>query len=165
MKVDGREEFAREVALKSLDRAPRSRAQLEATLAKRDVDPDVARAVLDSLERVGLVDDSALAAALVRARHSERGLVGQALKAELRRKGIDPDSATAALAQVTPEDEAASAERLARKRLAATAGLPRETRLRRVAAMLAGRGHPPGLAYATVCRLLAEEGQPAAADE
>jgi regulatory protein len=115
--------------------------------------------VLDRFEEVGLVDDRALAEMLVRTRHSERGLVGPALAEELARKGIDRDTAAAAMAQVTDEDGAAAADRIARKRLAATADLPQEVRMRRVAGVLARKGHSSGVAYATVRRLLAEEGE------
>ncbi|MDR2373059.1 MAG: recombination regulator RecX [Bifidobacteriaceae bacterium] len=156
--VDQREEFARSVALRALDAAPRSRAQLTELLSKKEVPDAVAAALLDRFEEVGLIDDAALAGALVRTRHAERGLVGQALSLELARKGIDPETAAAAMAQITAEDEAAAAERWARKKLAATSGLPPETRLRRAASALARKGHRPGLAFATVKRLLAEEG-------
>jgi regulatory protein len=157
VKVDGREEFAREVALKALDRAPRSRAQLAEIMAQKDVPAEVVGAVLDRFEAVGLVDDQALAGMLVRARHSERGLVGRALAEELRRKGIDDQAAAVAMAQISDEDAAAAAERVARKRLSSSRGLPRETRLRRVAAVLARKGFPADTAYATVRRLLDEE--------
>jgi regulatory protein len=157
VKVDQREELARSIALQALDRAARSRAQLEELLAKREIPPEIGGAVLDRFEAVGLIDDKALAEALVRARHAQRGLVGEALAVELRRKGIDPETAEAAMAQVTAEDQAAALERIARQRLAATAALPRQTRLRRVAAVLARKGYPPGAAYATVQRLLAQE--------
>jgi regulatory protein len=151
------EEMARSIALKALDRAARSRAQLEQLLSSRGIPPQVAAGVLDRFEAVGLVDDQALAQALVRARHGERGLAGRALMEELSRKGIDPATAAAAVAQVTPEDEAAAARRVARQRLRASAGLPRQTRLRRATAALVRKGHPPGAAYAAVQRLLAEE--------
>ncbi|MDR1823920.1 MAG: recombination regulator RecX, partial [Bifidobacteriaceae bacterium] len=99
------EQVARSIALKLLDAAPRSRLQLAQAMAKRDVPDDVAAAVLDRFEEVGLVNDTALAEMLVRTRHSERGLVGQALALELRRRGIDPETATAAMEQVSREDE------------------------------------------------------------
>jgi regulatory protein len=134
-----------------------SRAQLEATLAKRDVSPEVARTLLDRFEEVGLVDDEAFAAMLVRTRHSERGLVGPALASELTRKGIAPEVAAEAMSQVTEQDRVDAAERIARKRLATTRGLPREVRLRRAAQTLARRGHAPGAAQSTVLRLLDDE--------
>jgi regulatory protein len=159
VKLDQGEEFARSVALRALDAAPRSRAQLNTILAQKKVPAELITRVLDRFEEVGLVNDQALAETLVRTRHSERGLVGQALTLELRRKGIDPDTAAAAMAQVTREDEAGTAERLARKNLAVTHGLPVETRLRRAASQLARKGYAPGLALETVKRLLAEEEQ------
>lgn len=157
MKVDQREEFARSVALKALDRSPRSRAQLAEILAKKEVSDQVAAKLLDRFEEVGLVDDRSLADLLVRTRHAERGLVGRALAAELQRKGIAPETAQAAMAQVTKEDELAAAERWARKKLSTTRGLAPDARLRRTASLLARKGHGPGVALATVKRLLAEE--------
>ncbi|MDR2114268.1 MAG: recombination regulator RecX [Bifidobacteriaceae bacterium] len=154
MKVDTQEEFARSIALKALDGAPRSRVQLEEILEKKGVPPEAVQHVLDRFEAVGLVDDQALADMLVRTRHSERGLVGPALAAELRRKGIPPPVAAAALEQVTSEDQLAAAERLAAKKLAATQGLPEATRLRRTVALLARKGYPAGLAFETTKRLL-----------
>jgi regulatory protein len=157
VKVDQDEERARSVALRALDAAPRTRSQLEELLARKEVPPEAAARVLDRFEEVGLIDDQALAEALVRTRHAERGLVGQALAVELRRKGIDPAVAATAMAQLTREDEAAAAERWARKKLATTRSLPTEARLRRAAAQLARKGHAPGVALETVKRLLAEE--------
>jgi regulatory protein len=157
MKLDAGEEFARSVALKALDGAPRSRAQLAATLAKKGVPAEVADGLLDRFEAVGLIDDRALADMLVRTRHAERGLTGQPLALELRRKGIDPETAAAALSQITREDEASAAERWARKKLAATRNLPYEVRLRRAASGLARKGCAPALALTTVKRLLAED--------
>ncbi|MDR1441207.1 MAG: RecX family transcriptional regulator [Bifidobacteriaceae bacterium] len=172
MKLDPDEELARSVALKALDAAPRSRAQLAELLAKKEVPARTVARVLDRFEEVGLIDDQALAGALVRTRLSERGLVGQALSQELRRKGIAPDVAATAMAQVTREDEAAAAEHWALKKLAATRSLPTQTRLRRAASQLARKGHPPGVAFETVKRLLAQEeacsshcGQPLGLDQ
>jgi regulatory protein len=150
-------DFAREIALRALDRSPRSRAQLAEILAKKQVPAETAASVLDRFEAVGLIDDQALAEMLVRTRHAERGLVGQALTVELRRKGIDPETAAAAISQVTREDETAAAERWAAKKLGSTRNLPTETRLRRAASSLTRKGYPPGVALATVKRLLAEE--------
>ncbi|MDR2567054.1 MAG: recombination regulator RecX [Bifidobacteriaceae bacterium] len=157
MKVDHRAEFARSIALKALDRSPRSRAQLAELLTQKDVPDQIAAALLDRFEEVGLVDDRSLAEMLVRTRHAERGLVGRALAAELQRKGIDPETAQAAMAQVTREDELEAAECWARKKLSATRGLAPEARLRRTATLLTRKGHGPGVAFATAKRLLAEE--------
>ncbi|MDR1635390.1 MAG: recombination regulator RecX [Bifidobacteriaceae bacterium] len=155
--VDRQEEFARSITLKALDRSQRSRSQLAELLARKDVPAEIAAAVLDRFEEVGLVDDRSLAEALVRTRHAERGLVGRALAAELQSKGIDPLTAADAMAQITEEDELAAAERWAAKKLAMTRGLPTEKRLRQTGSLLMRKGHGTALALSTVKRLLAQE--------
>ncbi|KAE8763831.1 recombination regulator RecX [Georgenia thermotolerans] len=153
------EEVARTIALRQLTAAPRSRAQLEAALAKRDVPEDVAARVLDRFTEVGLVDDAAYAEMLVRTRHAERGLARRALAAELHKKGIDPEVAGAALAQVDDADEEAAARRLVEKKARSTAGLDRQVRRRRLAAMLGRKGFGPGVAMRVVDEVLAAEGE------
>ncbi|MEE6274023.1 regulatory protein RecX [Georgenia sp. MJ206] len=156
--------MARTIALRLLSAAPRSRAQLAEKLAARDVPDDVADALLDRYEEVGLLDDAAYADMLVRTRHAERGLARRALAQELRRKGIDGDVAQAALEQVEDEDELTAARALVARRVAATRGLEREKRRRRLGGMLARKGYPPGVAMRVVDEALAAEGQDGAED-
>lgn len=151
------EAVARAIALRLLTAAPRSRAQLEAAMARRAVPEDVAARVLDRFEEVGLIDDAAYAEMLVRTRHGERGLARRALAQELRAKGVDAGVAEEAIAGVTPDDERAAASALVRRRAPATAGLDRDRRRRRLAAMLARKGYGPGLALRVVDEILAEE--------
>ena len=139
------EEVARAIALRQLTAAPRSRAQLAEAMARRDVPSEVADRVLDRFTEVGLIDDAAYAGSLVRTRHAERGLSRMALAAELRRKGIDPVTAAAALDEVGEDDEEAAARALVVRKLAATRGLDRQTRVRRTYATLGRKGYPPGL--------------------
>ncbi|TRW45034.1 regulatory protein RecX [Georgenia yuyongxinii] len=152
------EEVARTIALRQLTAAPRSRAQLEEALARRDVPADVAARVLDRFTEVGLVDDVAYAEMLVRTRHAERGLARRALAQELRRKGIDAEVAEVALEQVDDADEETAARRLVEKKARSTAGLDRQVRRRRLAAMLARKGFGPGVAVRVIDEVLAEEG-------
>jgi len=147
------EQIARSIALRLLTGAPRSRAQLEEAMAKRDVPADVAAAVLDRYTEVGLVDDAEYARMLVRTRHAERGLSRRALAVELRRKGIDDDLAVEALGEVDADDEEAAARRLVRRKLASTANLDAQVQARRTYAALGRKGYPPGL----VARLIREE--------
>jgi regulatory protein len=146
----GPESVARAIALRLLTGAPRSRAQLEVAMSRRDIPEDVVTRVLDRFEEVGLVDDVAYAAMLVRTRHSERGLARRALAYELRAKGIDPEVAAGALAEVDAEDELAAARALVRRRAPGSAGLDRERRRRRLTGMLARKGYSPGLALRVV---------------
>ena len=51
---------------------------------------------------------------------------------------------------MSPDDELATAEALVAKRLPSTRGLPYETRVRRLAGMLARKGYNAGLAHRVV---------------
>lgn len=155
------ESVARSVALRLLTGAPKSRHQLAEAMAKRDVPEEVADRVLDRFTEVGLVDDAAYAEILVRSRHTERGLSRRALAQELRRRGVDDETAQEALEQVDDADEEQAARALARKKLRATRGLDRETRLRRAYGALGRRGYGGSL----VSRVVREELDAEGADE
>ena len=151
------EAFARQIALTRLASAPRTRAELEQTLAKRGVPGDVATRVLDRFTEVGLVDDAAFARAWVQSRQAGRGLARRALAQELRQRGVDVETVSQALAEVQPEAEEAAARRLVARKLPATARLDRVTRMRRLTGMLARKGYPAGLAIQVVSQALAAE--------
>jgi len=152
------EQVARTVALRLLNTAQRSRAELAQAMARTGVPDDVAASVLDRFTEVGLVDDAAYANTLVRTRHAERGRTGQALRAELRRRGLDEQTTDAALAQITAEDEEATARRLVAGKLAATAGLDTSVRVRRTLACLGRKGYPAALVHRLVREQLAAQG-------
>lgn len=137
--------------------APRSRAQLAATLAERGAQPEIAREVLDRFEDVGLVDDAAFAAGWVRSRQVTRGLSRRALAHELRAKGIDDVTAAGALQPVDDDAERSAALHLVGRRLPATRGLERDRRIRRLVAMLARKGYSPGMSLQVVLKVLGEE--------
>ena len=84
----------------------------------------MAARVLDRFEEVGLVDDAEFARSLVRSRQASRGLAGRALRQELRRSGVDDETAAEALDELDPEQELATARALVAKRLPSTRGLP-----------------------------------------
>jgi regulatory protein len=148
----------RAIVLTALTAAPRSRAQLEAKLAAKGAPEDVARRVLDRFEEVGLVDDAEFARGVVRSAQAGRGLAGRALRQELRRTGVDDETATAALADLDPEQELATARALVERRLPASRGLAPDKRLARLAAMLARKGYPPSVAFGVVREALARDG-------
>src|SRR5262245_14526757 len=92
------ESVARSICLRLLTGAPRTRAELATAMRKRGVPDDVADRVLDRFVDVQLIDDAAFAAGYVESRHRERGLARTALRQELRRKGVDAETAASALA-------------------------------------------------------------------
>lgn len=139
------EDAAREYLLRSLTASARSRKQLADGLASRDVPADVAERLLDRFTDVGLVDDAALAQAIVRTRSQETGAARRRIATELRRKGIAPDVAADALAQVDDEDERRSAFDLAHVRARRLVGLERDVALRRLVGFLGRKGYPPSV--------------------
>ncbi|GIG38505.1 regulatory protein RecX [Cellulomonas phragmiteti] len=159
------ESVARAIVLRRLTGAAQSRGQLEDALARRDVPADVAARVLDRFTEVGLIDDQEYARMFVRSRHSERGLSRRALAMELRRKGIDDETAAVALEDVDDADEEHAARELVRRRLRTTAGLETPVRVRRICAALGRKGYPPGLVGRLVREELAAEGVEDAAVE
>ncbi len=147
-------ERARAIALAILDRAPRSRADLRQRLIAKEVEPDVADALIERYEDVGLLDDTALAAMIARTRHAERGLAPRAIAMELRRKGFCEDDIEAALAPLTADTQAQTARSLAETRWRKTEGIDKDARIRRVVGHLGRKGYSPSLAFSLVQDLM-----------
>jgi len=141
---------AHSIALRLLSVRPHSRVELERKLARRGCDPQVAADVLDRLAEVRLIDDAAYAEVLVQSRNRTAGLSGAALRRELRDKGVDEEVARVAVGALDDETERARAEQLVAKKLRAMGGLDPQVQARRLAAMLARKGYPSGVAYAVV---------------
>ncbi|MDN4479551.1 regulatory protein RecX [Demequina sp. EGI L300058] len=116
----------------------------------RDVEDHVADEVISRYREVGLLDDAALSAAIVRTRHHERGKSRRAILAELRRKGFEQEDIDSALAQISDEDEQDAARTLALKRWNQLDGVERDKRVRRVVGMLGRKGYSPSDAFALV---------------
>ncbi len=151
------ESVARQICLKMLTAAPRTRAQLATALARRGVPAEAAEAVLDRFAEVQLIDDGMFARAWVESRHHGRGLARRALAAELRQRGVETDDIKAAVSDLDPEQEYATARALIERRLPGTRGLARPARFRRLMGVLARKGYPEGLAYRVVREALEYE--------
>ncbi|WP_051388715.1 regulatory protein RecX [Arthrobacter sp. 35W] len=145
---------ARAIVLRQLTSSAKSRHQLAAKLAERHVPEDLAEAVLDRFEDVGLINDAEFAQMWVRSRSQTRHLARGALVRELADKGIDSDMAAEALEQVSDADEAAAASSLVRRKLRPSMNLAdrgeRDKHVRRLVAMLARKGYSPSMAFAIV---------------
>jgi SOS response regulatory protein OraA/RecX len=97
-----------EIAARALRHRDRSRRQLDERLARAGVD-DAGRAdALETLERVGYVDDGRYARARA-ASLAERGYGDDGIRQLLEQDGVEPDKAAAALAALPPERERAAA--------------------------------------------------------
>lgn len=155
---DARHALGREVCLRLLTTAPRTRAQLADAMRRRGVPDDAAEEVLGQLTDARLVDDTAFAKAWVESRHHARGLSRRTLQQELRQRGVDADDIDTAVETLEPEQETETARRLTERKLAATRGQPDATRVRKAASMLARKGYPPGLAFRLIREAMESEG-------
>lgn len=149
-------EVAREICLRALSIRPRTRAELATELRKRGMDAEVATAVLDRYDEVGLIDDAAFARAWVSSRHHGRGLARRALASELRQRGVDSGTVDAALGTLDGDTEAATARSLVERRLRGMGSASSEAAFRRLVSMLARKGYPAGLAIGVVKDALAD---------
>ncbi|MDA8388657.1 MAG: regulatory protein RecX [Nitrospiraceae bacterium] len=125
-------------ALRLLGYRGRSRAELEERLSRKGFDPAAAAAALQKLERLGYIDDSALAAALSRQARQNRKLGRKGAFLYLLGRGIPEELALAALAGY---DEFEGAEKVARKKLDAMKREGPATVRRRLYGALARRGY------------------------
>jgi regulatory protein len=152
------EAIARQICLRMLTAAPRTRAQLASALRRRGVPEDAAEAVLGRFADVKLIDDAMFANAWVESRHHGRGLSGRALAAELRHRGVASGDIQAAVGRLGPEQEIATARSLVARRMAATRGQPTPARVRRLIGVLARKGYSQALAYRVAREALEREG-------
>ena len=147
-------EHAREICLRQLAVRPRTRAELAKVLARKQISEEVIAEVLDRYDEVGIIDDAAFARAWVSSRHHGRGLARRALANELRQRGVASDVANDALDTLDDDEEAATARALVDRKLRTATGTP-EAVFRRLVAMLARKGYPPGVAIRAVKDALA----------
>jgi len=150
---------ARNIVLRQLAAAPKTRHQLAEKLREREVSDDIIEHVLDRFEEVELIDDAGFAEAWVRSRHRSKGLARRALSMELRQRGIKDQHAEPALEQLSDDDEWAKAHELVTRRLSRTK-VPlstdtedrkqRDRIVRRLVGMLSRKGYAPGLAFSVV---------------
>jgi regulatory protein len=146
-----------DAAASLLERRPRTESDLVARLAGRGYeDADVASAV-DTLKRLGLVDDAAFALTWLDSRKGSRALGRAGLVAALEQKGVSRGSAEAAL-DASGYDEEAAAVECARgnlKRLSVLSPAKQAAKLQR---MLASRGFEEEAVEAAVKAILPPEG-------
>jgi regulatory protein len=156
------EAVARNLCLRALTGAPKTRQQLAELLTRRGIPDDAAETVLDRLTEVDLIDDAAFARAWVNSRQAGRGLARRALSAELRAKGVDSETAAVAVQEVDDDDERAAARRLVERKLPGMRRLDRMTATRRLMGMLARKGYGGGMSAAVVREALDADGADAA---
>jgi regulatory protein len=149
---------AQNIVYRQLTASAKSRQQLAQKLGERHIPEDVAEAVLDRFQEAGLINDADFADMWVRSRSQSRKLARGALRRELAEKGIDQDTAAAALEQLTDADEDAAARQLVERKLRPGMDLQdqaeKDKTTRRLASMLARKGYQPSQAFRIVNEVL-----------
>ena len=125
----------------ALTRRGQSRRELERILRARDLSEDVISGEVERLERVGLIDDIALAQNLVGTLQERKGLGRSGVAAELARRMLSPAAIEYALDLVDTGDELARPRELAMKRAPQLRGYDHETAVRRLSGYLSRRGY------------------------
>jgi len=97
-----------DVAARALRHRDRSRAQVDARLARAGVGEEEREEALETLERVGYVDDARFAQARAAAL-AARGLGDLAIRHDLEQAGVGAERVAAAVAGLEPESERARA--------------------------------------------------------
>jgi regulatory protein len=141
---------ARNIVLNQLNFMPRSRKELETALAKRHVEPDVAKSVLDRFEEIGTVDDAAFAELLVRSRCNTKRVSRSVLRQQLRKKGVDKEIIEDALMVISDADEIRMATELVERKARAMSRLEPEVRKRRLFGLLARKGYNTAIALRVI---------------
>ena len=125
--------------------APQSEERLRSKLEDRGWGPSVVDRALERARRERLVDDVALASALVEERRAKGHAVGR-IRRDLQSRGFDPPTLEVALRDAELEDPEAAAFAIALGRASRLTAEPAETAFRRTFGYLARRGYPEGLA-------------------
>ncbi|WP_394551660.1 regulatory protein RecX [Agromyces sp. MMS24-JH15] len=153
---DGVERDARidRLVVNRLRRSSLSIAEVRAVLVEHGLDDGEVEEWIERYERLGYLDDARLAEHVVHVHTSRRGRGSAAVVAELGRRGIRPEVAQAALAEVDPDDELSNATAVAERRARQLGGLDRSVAERRLSAFLQRRGYPGDVVRAAVTAAL-----------
>jgi regulatory protein len=147
LELEGRDQGwkAREAALNLLAFRPRTATELRRRLKDKGYAPEVADAAVERMGELGMVDDASFAEMFVRDRVKLRPHGKRRLTQELRAKGVDSETASAAIDEVMDAENATETD-LARQ--AAARWKPKsnedpQASRRRLYAFLARRGFGP----------------------
>jgi regulatory protein len=130
-------------ALDLLEARARGVEELRRLLVRKGEPPADVDDAIERLRASGLLDDASFARQLTRSKALGAGLSRRRIQQELTRRGVARDIGAEAIDDVFADegvDEAATLERVARKKLRTLARLDPEARRRRLYAFLARRG-------------------------
>lgn len=153
-----------DAALRFLEARQRSVAEVRRRLTTAGYREELVTAALERLGDLGMLDDEAFATAWVESRDRARPRGERALRAELRRKGVDPSTVDGVLGEragapdaAAPDDVAADRFLARQERTLARVADPRQRRQRAYAA-LARHGFDPDTATRAIRRAEAATG-------
>lgn len=147
---------AKQVLLRRLSHAPRTRKELAKDLKDKDISDEVANLALDRFEEVGLINDQVLASNYVSSQHERKGLGKNALRQQLRAKGVSDDVALDALSQISDDQEFQAAFALACKKIRSLQKDDAKTQLRKIVGVLARKGYSSNLAFRVAKEVIAD---------
>lgn len=151
---------ARQAALSLLSHRPRSARELEVRLSRKDFPPEVTAPTIEALAQKGLIDDAAFAESFVRDRVRLRPKGRRRLIQELRVKGVDPETAEAAVGEVMAGEDVSEVElaRAAAARWAVRRNEEPRSARRRLYGYLARRGFSADAVRVVLDEVLPEDG-------
>jgi len=146
---------AEAVLLRKLRTRQLSVSESRGVLIGAGMTTDAADDLLAQFERLGYIDDTALAEQLVRAAVERKGQGRQVISPLLTRRGIPRDVVDSVLSQL-PDDDLERALDFARTKARSLGARDRETALRRLLGQLARRGYPSSVSMAAARQALDE---------
>jgi regulatory protein len=142
----------------------RASGELRRLLIRKGENPAVVDEVMHRLTVAGFLDDASFARQFTRWKSGAAGLSRRRIEQELGRRGVDRQTAAAAIAETFLEehvDERAAIQLAAEKKLRTLTRVDDLTRRRRLYAFLARRGYNADAITETVSRLTRKTGEPA----
>lgn len=130
---------------------PRSTAEVKRRLQRAGADENTIEHVIERLASAGLLDDASFSEAWVESRLRSSPRSKRMIAWELQQRGVDAQTITASLAEVSDD---ASAFDAASKRFARLAGLPPLEQKRKLIAYLASKGFDFDTAQEAVERVM-----------
>ncbi len=140
-------EKARKSAVQLIGRRPRSTAEIERSLQKKEFDDRVIEQVIDRLTAVELLNDTEFAGYWVEQRETFRPRSKLALRQELQQKGVSRTVIDTALNEV---DEDSAAQRVGEKQAVRWANLSEEEFRVKLGRFLQRRGFPYDVIKSTI---------------
>jgi regulatory protein len=132
---------AKNAAYRLLTYRPRSRRELGEKLRDKEFPEELIEAVVDHCARLGYLDDRKFATQWASSRVRLRSFGRRRIERELRGKGVDRETISAALEAVfSPDTELGTAREAAEKKMKTLTSADRETRRRRLAGFLERKG-------------------------